>query len=559
MKLKYNNLPMFNKETLDMKNVRLLDCTLRDGGRIINCAFPDEETKEISKRLANAKIDIIEVGFLRDGKSVNYSGNSTFFTDVDQIRPFVDRTRQGVLYVAFIDYGMFDFDSLKAFDGTSIDGIRFGFTKKNYEEHHDEIISNLNSIKDKGYKLFIQGVNSLNYSDKEILELVGFVNNVHPYSFGIVDTYGAMYIEDVDRLYGLIDRNMLQDICINFHSHNNYQLSFGFAQEVIKLSRGTTRQVIIDATLSGMGKVAGNLNTELIVDYLVRKLHYDYEFDDILDLIDDYIYKYSIQHKWGYSIPAMMAGIYRSHPNNVIYLTEKFRLDTKDISNLLAMIEPEKRQRYDYDNIEKIYMEYVADKVDDSDTIDKLKKNIEGKEVFIMVPGNTLNTHRKKIDGYIIENAPIVISVNFVADYQYGMCFFGNQKRYNLLSTKRIGRQVIVSSNIHSGGSDLVVNYHSLINRGYKYFENSTMMLLYLLKRVSPCKITIAGFDGFDIHSENYSDASFQEARHISEFETLNFEIGQMLAEFVETMEGKCDVNLLTPSIYDNMIQNNKK
>ena len=77
-----------------MKNVRILDCTLRDGGRIIDCAFQDEETKEISRRLAEAKIDIIEVGFLRDRRKVNYQGNSTFFTDVDQIRPFVNKEKK---------------------------------------------------------------------------------------------------------------------------------------------------------------------------------------------------------------------------------------------------------------------------------------------------------------------------------------------------------------------------------------------------------------------------------------------------------------------------------
>lgn len=113
-----------------MKNVRILDCTLRDGGRIINCAFPDQEISELSERLVNAKIDIIEIGFLRDYHNIKYEGNSTFFTDVDQIRPFLHKNGSNVIYVAFIDYGMFDFDSLKPYDGTSIDGIRFGFTKK---------------------------------------------------------------------------------------------------------------------------------------------------------------------------------------------------------------------------------------------------------------------------------------------------------------------------------------------------------------------------------------------------------------------------------------------
>lgn len=540
-----------------MKNVRVLDCTLRDGGRIIDCAFPDQEVKEISQRLADAKIDIIEIGFLRDWRKVEYRGNSTFFTDVDQMRPFVNKSKKNIMYTAFIDFGMCDIDLLKPFDGTSIDAIRFGFTKKNYDESKDEVLRWINIIKEKGYKLFIQGVNSLNYTDRELLEIVDMINAVQPYSFGIVDTYGAMYMDDVDRLYGLIDHNMDSDICINFHSHNNYQLSFAFAQEVIKLSGTSNRQIIIDGTLGGMGKVAGNLNTELIVDYLVRKKHYDYEFEDILDMLDDYIYKYRLKHTWGYSTAAMMAGIYKSHPNNVIYLTEKFRLDTKDIGNLLSMIDPVLRQRYDYDNIEKLYTEYVADKINDHETVNKLKKIIEDKEVLVMVPGNTINTYKEKIDNYIRTERPIVISVNFVTDLISAYAFFGNQKRYSRLQGKRKNRNIIVSSNIKPDcENDIVVNYQSLINRGYKYFENSTIMLLSLLKRLNPSKIIIAGFDGFNEDSEkNYFDDSFQNDRHVMEFSTLNKELSEMFREIVETMSPDCKFEFLTPSFYENILE----
>lgn len=540
-----------------MKNIRVLDCTLRDGGRIINCAFENQEIKEISFRLADAKIDIIEVGFLRDWRKVDYTGNSTFFTDIDQIRPYVNKERKNTIYTAFIDFGMCDIDTLKPYDGTSVDAIRFGFTKKNYDEAKDEVIRWIYAIKNKGYKLFIQGVNSLNYSDRELLEIVAMVNEVHPYSFGIVDTYGAMYMDDVDRLYSLIDHNMLPDICINFHSHNNYQLSFAFAQEVIKLSGTGSRQIIIDGTLGGMGKVAGNLNTELIVEYLVRKKYYDYEFEDVLDMLDDYIYKYTLKYKWGYSTAAMMAGIYKSHPNNVIYLTEKFRLDTKDIGKILSMIDPETRQRYDYDNIERLYTEYVADKVDDYETINKLKDIFEDKEVLVMVPGNTLNTHRGIIDNYIKEHQLNIISVNFVADEISAYAFFGNQKRYSRLQNKRIGRKVIISSNVKSDTKeDIVVNYQSLINRGYKYFENSTIMLLSLLKRINPSKIVIAGFDGFREDSEkNYSDSSFQNERHKGEFAILNKEVAEMFRNIAEIMSPTCKIELITPSLYEEAIR----
>lgn len=542
-----------------MKNVRVLDCTLRDGGRIIDCAFQNQEIIEISQRLSEAKIDIVEIGFLRDWRNVEYKGNSTFFTDVDQMKPFVNKLKKSTMYTAFIDFGMCDIDSLKPFDGTSIDAVRFGFTKKNYEEKKDEVLRWIEVIKKKGYKLFIQGVNSLNYSDRELLEIVDMINKVHPYSFGIVDTYGAMYMDDVDRLYALIDHNMDPDICINFHSHNNYQLSFAFAQEVIKLSGTSNRKIIIDGTLGGMGKVAGNLNTELIVDYLVRKKHYDYEFEDILDIIDDYIYKYSLKYKWGYSTPAMLAGIYKSHPNNIIYLTEKFRLDTKDIGNILSMIDPDVRQRYDYDNIQKLYTEYVADKVDDYKQIDELREVIEGKEVFVMVPGNSINTHKKELDDYIFKNHPIVISINFVSDYPQAISFFGNSKRYTRLKEKRSGRKVIISSNIKSDTDhDIVVNYHSIINRGYKYFENSTIMLLSLLKRVNPRKVTLAGFDGFEVYAEtNYTDNSFQNERHISEFEELNDELMNMFGEIVETMSPECEFSIITPSKFSKVV--NKK
>lgn len=540
-----------------VKNVSILDCTLRDGGRIIDCAFPDNEIKEITEKLANAKIDIVEVGFLRDWRKVKYHGNSTFFTDVDQIKPFVDKSKTNTMYVAFIDFGMCDIDSLKPYDGTSIDGIRFGFTKKNYDESKPEVLRWAQIIKQRGYKLFVQGVNSLNYSDRELLEIVDMVNDIRPYSFGIVDTYGAMYMDDVDRLYGLINHNMHPDICINFHSHNNYQLSFAFAQEVIKLSGSTARQIIIDGTLGGMGKVAGNLNTELIVDFLVRKMHYDYEFEDILDMLDDYIYKYAINHKWGYSTAAMMAGVYKSHPNNVIYLTEKFRLDTKDIGELLSMIDPSTRQRYDYNNIEKLYTEYVGNKIDDYSAINDLKMSVEGKNVLLLVPGNTLNIYRNEIDRYIEENQPIIISVNFVTNISSAFTFFGNLKRYSKLSKERQGKKVIISSNIKpDNDKDIVVNYYSLINRGYKYFENSTIMLLNLLKRVNPSKIAIAGFDGFDINNDkNYMDDSYQNERHKVEFEKLNKEINIMFGEIVRTMYPSCQFEMLTPSIFEETVK----
>ena len=540
-----------------MKNVKILDCTLRDVGRIINCAFPNSQIKDIAYRLADANIDIIEVGFLRDAKSVNYQGNSTFFTDVDQIRPFVNR-KKDTMYVAFIDYGMFDFSTLKPYDGTSIDGLRIGFTRKNFENDHEEILECLAEVKQKGYKLFVQGVNSLGYTDRELLGIVDIVNQIQPEGFGIVDTYGAMYMDDVDRLYTIVDHNLDENIAIDFHSHNNYQLSFAFAQEIIRLSNGK-REVIIDGTLNGMGKCAGNLNTELLVDYLVRKRNYDYDFDAILDIIDDHIYNYHLQHQWGYSIPALMGGIYRSHPNNIIYLTEKFRLATKDIKYIISMIDPDKRMRYDYDNIQRLYQEYNHVKVDDKENLALLQRILKGKKILLLMPGQSISQYKDEILKKIEAENLFVITVNFrdeTFDKYSELAFWGSQKRYEHYTDLRKEVTSLITSNIESDmEDDIIVNYDSFVDRTQEYSDNASLMLMRILQRVGVVSYYVAGFDGFTVNGSYYNKTDFSEERFRSQYDAINKEIAHQLSKFAESLDRPEDIEFITPSIYSNIFK----
>ena len=540
-----------------MKNVKILDCTLRDGGRIINCAFPNSQIKDIAYRLADANIDIIEVGFLRDAKSVNYQGNSTFFTDVDQIRPFVNR-KKDTMYVAFIDYGMFDFSTLKPYDGTSIDGLRIGFTRKNFENDHEEILECLAEVKQKGYRLFVQGVNSLGYTDRELLGIVDIVNQIQPEGFGIVDTYGAMYMDDVDRLYTIVDHNLDENIAIDFHSHNNYQLSFAFAQEIIRLSNGK-REVIIDGTLNGMGKCAGNLNTELLVDYLVRKRNYDYDFDAILDIIDDHIYNYHLQHQWGYSIPALMGGIYRSHPNNIIYLTEKFRLATKDIKYIISMIDPDKRMRYDYDNIQRLYQEYNHVKVDDKENLALLERILKGKKILLLMPGQSISQYKDEILKKIEAENLFVITVNFrdeTFDKYSELAFWGSQKRYEHYTDLRKEVTSLITSNIESDKEDdIIVNYDSFVDRTQEYSDNASLMLMRILQRVGVVSYYVAGFDGFTVNGSYYNKTDFSEERFRSQYESINKGVAHQLSMFADSLKHPEDIQFVTPSIYTHIFK----
>lgn len=533
-----------------MKNVRILDCTLRDGGRVIDCAFEDRHTHNIIRGLVESNIDIIEVGFLRDRHNVTYKGDSTFFTDVDQITPFLIK-KQGVEYVAFVDYGMFDFDSLKPYDGKSIDGIRVGFTKKDYSNYYEDIIARLKFVKDSGYKLFIQGVNSLNYSDKELLGIVDMVNEISPEGFGIVDTYGAMLINDVQGLFHLIDRNLDKNIVIDFHAHNNYQLSFSFAQEVIRMSNGV-RNVIIDSTLNGMGKGAGNLNTELLVNYLNVKHGYSYNFERLLDCIDVNLFDLSQEHKWGYSMSAMMAGIYKSHPNNIIYLLNKFRLNTTDIANILKKMSDSERQRYDYDMLDKLYNDYRMVDYDDTNEIEQLKSVFSDRVMLILCPGKTIAAYRPQIEKFISENKPIVVSVNYV-DSASEYAFFGNKLRYAFSDIPDNVRVIVMPDVNKRSPRDIVVS-----NIGNdSNLDNSALIALNLMKRLSVRHIAIAGMDGY--HSEyydNYADKTNVNKRvNNSYFNEINRNVSIALEKFSKEVSSEIFVEMITPSIYENSIK----
>lgn len=545
-----------------MRKIQILDCTLRDGGRIIDCEFPDKDIIDINKRLTFANIDIVEVGFLRDDRVLSYQGNSTFFTSTEQIEKIKPQGKFSTMYVAFIDYGMFNIDTLSYNNGKAIDGIRLGFTKWDYLNQKEEIIRWAGIIKEHGYKLFLQGVNILGYTEEELSEILDMVNELRPYGFGIVDTYGAMYLEDLCQIYNTVNTRLNKEIIIDFHSHNNFQLSFALAQEIIRLSEEADRTIVIDATLNGMGKCAGNLNTELIVDYLVRKKNYNYDTDAIMDIIDEYMYSLKKDNSWGYSIPAMLAGIYKSHPNNIIYLTEKFRLETKDIKFILSRMDPDERQRYNYDYIKKIYAEYNHTKVDDSKVISRLRDIFSDKEILVIMPGATLNSHADIIKEYISQYDPIVISINFITEFgneSKRWSFWGSPKRYKKADLSEANHdKVILVSNIPDELmiDKYVVNYDSLIENDNKDFDNSGIMLFNLLRKLQIQKVAVAGFDGFVKNRENYFDESvFEGGRFAKKFEEASDNMKHMLKKYLKSTRDGLNIDFITPSMYESLFE----
>ena len=243
-----------------MGNIKILDCTLRDGGYCNQWKFGSNNIKAIVNGLTESGIDIIECGFLTN--RVGYNPDVSKFTSISEIAKVIPLDRKGSMYVCMVNYGEFYLEDIPQYDGTSVDGVRVAFHKKDMKE----AVNFCFALKQKGYSVFMQAMVSLSYTDEEFLNLIKLSNDLNPFAFYIVDSFGVMKRKDLIRLFYVVEHNLKEGIEIGYHSHNNMQLAFSNSQ--LFLEQNTSRDIIIDSTLMGIGRGAGNLSTEMIVRYL---------------------------------------------------------------------------------------------------------------------------------------------------------------------------------------------------------------------------------------------------------------------------------------------------
>lgn len=536
-----------------MKRVNILDCTLRDGGYLINSQFGNTAIKGIIRGLTESGVEVIECGFLKDEPHQN--GN-TVFNNAAQIRSFLPKDRKQASYVCLADYSRYSIDSLEPCDGTSIDGVRACF----FKEERYAVMNFCQSIKEKGYKLYVQPVDILGYTDVELLELIQSVNELEPYAFSIVDTFGSLYKEDLQRVFYLVHHNLCSSAKIGFHSHNNLQMSFALSQEFIEMTQGL-RSIVVDASMAGMGRGAGNTNTELVMQYMNRKYNSGYDINIVLDLIDNYIDGFQSQYEWGYSIPYFLAGSHSAHVNNISYLATKAGIASRDINYLLNCLDAVDRKRYDYDLLEKTYLEYLGTICDDSDALRTLKEHFAGRDILMLLPGHSIYTHKDEIDQYYNQHHPTVVSVNLLShEYPIDYAYFSNKNRYQYWkeATHFNDYKKIVTSNVTTDveHNQVIIDFSRLVKCGWEQLDNSGILLLRLLDLLEVNSIAIAGFDGYSPSGgQNYIQQAMEKTRNTLNAEEANRDIRSMLEDYMNTRSLNCPVAFITPSYFESVLK----
>ena len=522
-----------------MNKIQVLDCTLRDGGYCNEWRFGYDNIKRITLSLIEANVDIIECGFITN--RVEYDPNITKFTTVEEAASAIPEDREGKIFVAMMNYGEYNIDDLPAYDGSSIDGIRVAFHKKTLTES----LNLCKAIKAKGYLVFIQAMVSLSYSDEEFLSLIRAVNEFEPYAFYIVDSFGMMKGKDLTRLFFMVEHNLKENIWIGFHSHNNMQLAYSNAQRLTTVQ--TSRNLIIDSSIMGMGRGAGNLNTELFVEYLNENAGKKYEIRPLLTIADKILTRFYEQNYWGYSLPNYISASHNAHPNYAGYLDAKKTLTFEDMNNIFDMMDEDKKVSYDKDYIEALYLKYQEKDRVQEERLTEFKRRVSEKTMLLVAPGQSSVAERDKIVECASREDVITISINY--DYDESLTdfiFVSNNRRYrDLPICKR--RKSIVTSNIQAIDVYLQVRYKELLNNVETVEDNAGLMLIKFLTSQGIKKIYLAGMDGYSPNpNENYADQrmSFHTERKLAE--KKNYGMVKVLKELSKEVE----INLLTTPRY---------
>ena len=520
-------------------NIKILDCTLRDGGYVNNWDFGKNIAEKMLFCINKSGVEYTEVGFLQN---TEYNTEKTLFNEIHQINTIVPYNQiLNTKIVAMIVYGKFNERKIiHKNEGIKLDAIRVTFKKNEISS----VFNYLKKVKDCGYELFVNPTNIELYSDNELLSIIEKVNKLKPYAFSIVDTNGVLKEKDVIRLTYLIDNNLASDIALCFHSHNNLQLSFSNAQCLMKICK--SREIIIDSTVFGMGRGAGNLCTELITQYINDNYDGHYDIVPILKIVDEQINPIFAKTPWGYSVPYYLAATNHCHPNYAKYLVDKQTVPVEVINKLLQAIPDNKKSEYDINLIRQIYLDNFSAIIDDSEIVQELKQKLSNKNILIMAPGKTLNDEKSKILQFIHDKNPFVISLNFLPrDFNCNTAFVSNIKRFSLINDHN--KPILVTSNIANVPINAkILNYSSYLNHS-KLYDNAALMCLKLLMNIGVKETNIAGLDGFSsIPTKNYISNDLINNAKEGEFDERN----KIMSEELKKISAKIKLNFITKTQY---------
>ena len=293
------------------EKIKVLDCTIRDGGLINNHNFDHKFVRKVYKALSEAGVDYMEVGYKNSKKLFPEKNFGVWkFCEDDDIKKVIDGIESQTKISVMVDVGRVDIDDVKSHNESPVDMIRVA----SYVKDIDKAIYLVNHFTEKGYETTVNIMAISRALDNELNEALQQLEEESKAKvIYIVDSFGALYQESTEFLIKKA-KNILKTKEVGMHAHNNQQLAFANTIEAIIHNAN-----YVDGTIYGLGRAAGNCPLELLIGFLKNP---KFDIRPILDLISKEFIPLREKMEWGYIIPYAITGMLDEHPKAAMELRD---------------------------------------------------------------------------------------------------------------------------------------------------------------------------------------------------------------------------------------------
>jgi 4-hydroxy 2-oxovalerate aldolase len=288
------------------KEIKVMDCTVRDGGLMNNWQFSDDFVRAVYQACVQAGIDYMEIGYKSSESAFSRDEVGPWkFCDDKDLRRVVGSNKTGLKLSAMADIGRIEPGDIPPAKDSVIDMLRVAC----YVHQIDKGIALAEHCMDKGYEVCINLMAVSKVNEMDLDEALQDIAKCRVPIFYLVDSFGSMYSENIEHLVRKY-KKALPDKTIGIHAHNNMQLAM--SNTITAIIENCN---MLDATLLGMGRGAGNCPMEILIAFLKNP---KYRLLPLLDVIQHHIHPLQKDIQWGYHIPYLITGALNEHPRNAI-------------------------------------------------------------------------------------------------------------------------------------------------------------------------------------------------------------------------------------------------